>query len=84
MIYGITGSFASVFMLAKGYSNMHIGMMFAAAISAVLVVHSLIQPLLDSLAFRLGESGTDVNYGIGRAGGWILDASGAKALAFAA
>ena len=31
MIYGITGSFASVFMLAKGYNNMHIGMMFAAA-----------------------------------------------------
>lgn len=123
MIYGITGSFASVFMLAKGYNNMHIGIMFAAAnllalglqpfvadhmdrargikiidatvwmtilimltgvgyfffgngsfmlaaaIAAVLAIHSLIQPLLNSLAFRLGESGTDVNYGIGRAGG---------------
>ena len=31
MIYGITGSFASVFMLAKGYSNMHIGITMAAA-----------------------------------------------------
>ena len=123
MIYGITGSFASVFMLAKGYDNMHIGMtlaaanllalglqpfvadhmdrakgikiidasawmtllmmltcagyfvftgrsfMLAAAIAAVLAIHALLQPLLNSLAFRLGESGTDVNYGIGRAGG---------------
>ena len=123
MIYGITGSFASVFMLAKGYDNMHIGMtlaaanllalglqpfvadhmdrakgikiidasawmtllmmltcagyfvftgrsfMLAAAIAAVLAIHALLQPLLNSLAFRLGESGTNVNYGIGRAGG---------------
>lgn len=123
MIYGITGSFASVFMLAKGYDNMHIGLtlaaanllalgmqpfvadhmdkakgikiidatvwmtllmmltcvgyfvfagrsfMLAAAIAAVLAIHALLQPLLNSLAFRLGESGTDVNYGIGRAGG---------------
>ena len=123
MIYGITGSFASVFMLAKGYDNMHIGMtlaaanllalglqpfvadhmdrakgikiidamvwmillimltgagyfffgngsfLLAAAIAAVLAIHSLIQPLLNSLAFRLSESGADVNYGIGRAGG---------------
>ena len=123
MIYGITGSFASVFMLAKGYNNMHIGMtlaaanllalalqpfvadhmdrakgikiidasawmtllmmligagyfvfsggslLLAAAIAAILAVHALLQPLLNSLAFRLGESGTDVNYGIGRAGG---------------
>ena len=123
MIYGITGSFASVFMLAKGYDNMHIGItlaaanllalglqpfvadhmdrakgikiidasawmtllmmltcagyfvftgrsfMLAAAIAAVLAIHALLQPLLNSLAFRLGESGTNVNYGIGRAGG---------------
>lgn len=123
MIYGITGSFASVFMLAKGYDNMHIGMtlaaanllalglqpfvadhmdrakgikiidasawmtllmmltcagyfvftgrsfMLASAIAAVLAIHALLQPLLNSLAFRLGESGTNVNYGIGRAGG---------------
>ncbi|MBR2706600.1 MAG: MFS transporter [Mogibacterium sp.] len=123
MIYGITGSFASVFMLAKGYSNMHIGItmaaanllalglqpfvadhmdrakgikiidaivwmtvlmmltgmgyfafaggsfMLAAALAAVLAVHALIQPLLNSLAFRLSESGSEVSYGIGRAGG---------------
>ena len=123
MIYGITGSFASVFMLAKGYDNMHIGItlaaanllalglqpfvadhmdrakgikiidasvwmtclmmltcvgyfvfagrsfMLAAAIAAVLAIHALLQPLLNSLAFRLGESGSNVNYGIGRAGG---------------
>ena len=123
MIYGITGSFASVFMLAKGYNNMHIGMtlaaanllalalqpfvadhmdrakgikiidasawmtllmmligagyfvfsggslLLAAAIAAILAVHALLQPLLNSLAFRLSESGTNVNFGIGRAGG---------------
>ena len=125
MIYGITGSFASVFMLAKGYDNMHIGMtlaaanllalgmqpfvadhmdrakgikiidasawmtllmmltcagyfvfaarsfMLAVAIAVVLAVHALLQPLLNSLAFRLSESGTAVNFGIGRAGGSI-------------
>ena len=123
MIYGITGSFASVFMLAKGYDNMHIGMtlaaanllalglqpfvadhmdrakgikiidasvwmtflmmlicmgyfvfagrsfMLAAAIAAVLAIHALLQPLLNTLSFRLSESGTNVNFGIGRAGG---------------
>ena len=123
MIYGITGSFASVFMLAKGYDNMHIGMtlaaanllalglqpfvadhmdrakgikiidasvwmtllmmltgvgyfvfsggsfMLAAAIVAILAIHALLQPLLNSLAFRLSESGSEVNFGIGRAGG---------------
>ena len=123
MIYGITGSFASVFMLAKGYDNMQIGMtlaaanllalglqpfvadhmdkakgikiidasvwmtllmmltgagyfvfsggsfMLAAVIVAILAIHALLQPLLNSLAFRLGESGTNVNFGIGRAGG---------------
>ncbi len=123
MIYGITGSFASVFMLAKGYDNMHIGItlaaanllalglqpfvadhmdkakgiriidasvwmtmlmmltgvgyfvftggsfMLAAAIVAILAIHALLQPLLNSLAFRLSESGTNVNFGIGRAGG---------------
>ena len=123
MIYGIKGSFASVFMLAKGYDNMHIGMtlaaanllalalqpfvadhmdrakgikiidasvwmtllmmltgvsyfvfsggsfMLAAAIAILLAIHALLQPLLNSLAFRLSESGTEVNFGIGRAGG---------------
>ncbi len=123
MIYGIAGSFASVFMLAKGYDNMHIGMTLAAAnllalglqpfvadhmdkakgikiidasvwmtllmmltgagyfvfsggsfilaavIVLILAIHALLQPLLNSLAFRLSESGTEVNFGIGRAGG---------------
>ncbi len=123
MIYGITGSFASVFMLAKGYDNMHIGItlaaanllalglqpfvadhmdrakgikiidasvwmtflmmlicvgyfvfagrsfMLAAAIAAVLAIHALLQPLLNTLSFRLSECGTNVNFGIGRAGG---------------
>ena len=39
MIYGITGSFASVFMLAKGYSNMHIGITMAAANLLALGLH---------------------------------------------
>lgn len=123
MIYAITGSFASVFMLAKGYSNMHIGMtlaaanllalalqpfiadrmdrvrgikivdasawmtlvmmltgagyfiftggtlMLAAVIVLILAIHALIQPILNSLAFRLGECGTKVSFGIARAGG---------------
>ena len=123
MIYAIAGSFASVFMLAKGYNNMDIGMtlaaanllalglqpfvadhmdrakgikiidasvwmtvlmmltgagyfvfsggsfMLAAAIVVILAIHALLQPLLNSLTFRLSESGTEVNYGIGRAGG---------------
>jgi len=123
MIYGITGSFASVFMLAKGYDNMHIGLtlaaanllalvlqpfvsdhmdkakgiriidasvwmtllmmligtgyfvftggsfMLAAVIVLILAIHALLQPLLNALAFRLSESGTNVNFGIGRAGG---------------
>lgn len=123
MVYGIIGSFASVFMLAKGYDNMHIGMtlaaanllafvmqpfiadrmdtargiklidssvymtlammligagyfifaggsfMLAAAIVLILAVHALLQPGLNSLAFRLSKSGVDVSFGIGRAGG---------------
>ena len=123
MIYGIIGSFASVFMLAKGYDNMHIGMtlaaanliallmqpfvadrmdrvkgakiidasvrmtlvmmlvgagyfifpdgslMLAAVIALTLAVHALLQPVLNTLAFRLSESGSKVSYGIGRAGG---------------
>lgn len=123
MIYGITGSFASVFMLQKGYDNTHIGMTLAAAnllafllqplvadrmdriggtkimdasarmlfmmmITAVgyfvfpggsfmlaaiivlfLALHALLQPELNSLAFRLSRRGINVNFGIGRAGG---------------
>lgn len=123
MIYAIAGSFASVFMLAKGYNNMRIGMtlaaanllaiaiqpfiadrmdtiertklidalvlmtlfmmlagagyfmfaggsfMLAAAIALILAVHALIQPILNSLAFRLSGNGISVSFGIGRAGG---------------
>ena len=123
MIYAIAGSFASVFMLAKGYSNLYIGMTLAAAnivamglqpfiadhmdkakgvtlidtvawstlvimivgagyfffkggtfmlafvIMTVLAIHALLQPLLNTLAFRLSESGVNVSFGIGRAGG---------------
>lgn len=123
MIYAIAGSFASVFMLAKGYDNVHIGMtlaaanllalalqpyvadhmdrakgirlidaaawmtlimmiaavglfifgdgsfMLAAILAFVLAVHALAQPLLNSLGFRLSESGANVSFGIGRAGG---------------
>jgi PPP family 3-phenylpropionic acid transporter len=123
MIYAIAGSFASVFMLAKGYSNLHIGMtlaaanivamglqpfiadymdkakgvtiidtvawstlvmmmtcagyfifksgtfMLALAIVMVLAIHALLQPLLNTLAFRLSESGVNVSFGLGRAGG---------------
>jgi PPP family 3-phenylpropionic acid transporter len=43
--------------------------MLAAVIVAILAIHALLQPLLNSLAFRLSESGTNVNFGIGRAGG---------------
>lgn len=123
MIYAIAGSFASVFMLAKGYSNLHIGMTIAAAnfvavslqpfvadrmdrvrgitlidtlawltlgmmlagtgyfvfsggtfmlafvIVTVLAIHAVIQPLLNTLAFRLSECGVNVSFGVGRAGG---------------
>ena len=123
MIYAIAGSFASVFMLAKGYSNLHIGMTIAAAnivavglqpfvadrmdrvkgitlidtlvwltfiillagtgyfvfsggtfmlafvIVTVLAIHAMIQPLLNTLAFRLSECGVNVSFGVGRAGG---------------
>ena len=42
MIYGITGSFASVFMLAKGYTNTHIGLTLAAA----NIIGVLLQPVV--------------------------------------
>ena len=123
MIYAIAGSFASVFMLAKGYSNIHIGItiamanlvalllqpfiadrmdtvkgtrmidalaslalgmmltgigyfvfrggtfMLAFVIMVLLAFHAILQPLLNTLAFRLSESGVKVSFGIGRAGG---------------
>ncbi len=47
MIYAITGSFASVFMLAKGYSNTHIGMTLAAANLLALILQPFIADRAD-------------------------------------
>ncbi len=123
MIYAVVSSFASVFMLAKGYSNSQIGMTLAAAnilafvlqpliadftdrskkrgiigvteIMTVLLMvftlgmfvfkggtlalcvvfvlligfHTVLQPLFNSLAFKLEECGIPTNYGVARAGG---------------
>ena len=123
MIYGVVSSFASVFLLARGYSNSQIGLtlaagnilavvlqpliadladrsakagalgiadlmtvmmmiftvgMFAftgggAALCAVMVLligwHTSLQPLFNSLTFKLEESGIPVNFGIARSVG---------------
>lgn len=123
MIYAVVSSFASVFMLARGYSNSQIGITLAAAnvlafimqplvadftdrskrlgiigvteIMAVLMMiftvgmfafkggtvalcvvfvlliafHTVLQPLFNSLAFKLEECGIATNYGVARAGG---------------
>ena len=42
MIYAITGSFASIFLLEKGYDNMHIGMTLAAANLLALILQPFI------------------------------------------
>ena len=47
MIYAIAGSFASVFMLAKGYSNMQIGMTLAAANLVALALQPFIADHMD-------------------------------------
>lgn len=123
MIYGIVSSFASVFLLGRGYRNTEIGVILAAAnvvavvlqpliadladrskkisltgimqimtvmmmlmtvgmftmqrkslaLSLVFVLliawHTVIQPLLHSLNFKLEESGTHINFGIARSTG---------------
>jgi len=123
MIYAVVSSFASVFMLAKGYSNSQIGITLAAAnilafvmqpliadftdrskrlgiigvteiMTVMLMVftigmfvfkggtlalcvvfvlligfHTVLQPLFNSLAFKLEECGIPTNYGVARAGG---------------
>ncbi|MBR0127761.1 MAG: MFS transporter [Firmicutes bacterium] len=123
MIYAIISSFASVFMLARGYSNSQIGMTLAAAnilafimqpliadftdrskrlgiigvteiMTALMMIfaigmfvfkggtlalcvvfvlligfHTVLQPLFNSLAFKLEECGIPTNYGVARAGG---------------
>lgn len=123
IVYAVVSSFASVFMLAKGYTNSQIGITIAAAnilavvmqpliadfadrsrklgvmgtseimtvcmmvfavgmfafkggtaglcIVMVLLIgfHSVLQPLLNSLAFRLEECGVGINYGVARSVG---------------
>ncbi len=123
MIYAIVSSFASVFMLARGYSNSQIGITLASAnvlafimqpliadytdrskrlgiigvtelMTALMMVftigmfvfkggtvalcvvfvlliafHTVLQPLFNSLAFKLEECGLATNYGVARAGG---------------
>lgn len=51
MFYGVISSFASVFLLAKGFSNWHIGLVLAVA--NVLAV--VMQPLVADIADRSGR-----------------------------
>ena len=51
MLYGILSSFASVFLLSRGYSNSEIGVILAAANVAAVVL----QPLAADLADRSGR-----------------------------
>lgn len=123
VIYAVISSFASVFMLARGYSNSQIGITLAAANVLAVVLqpiiadiadrskrlgvlgtteimtvcmmiftvgmfafkggtvalclvfvlligfHSSLQPLFNSLAFRLEECGVAINFGIARSVG---------------
>ena len=123
MIYAVVGSFASVFMLAKGYSNAQIGVTLAVAnilavilqpaaadaadrskrlgvmgISTIMTImmmvfilgmfvfgggsimlsvtfvlliawHTALQPLFNSLTFKLEESGLPISFGIARSVG---------------
>ena len=123
VIYAVVSSFASVFMLAKGYTNSQIGITLAAAnvlavimqpliadfvdrskrldvigtteimtgcmmvftigmltfkggslglcVVFVLLIafHTVLQPLFNSLAFRLEEAGVGINFGIARSVG---------------
>lgn len=43
--------------------------MLAVSIVLVLAIHAVLQPLLNTLAFKLSECGIVVSFGIGRAGG---------------
>ncbi len=123
MVYGIVSSFASVFLLGRGYLNTEIGIILAVAnvvavviqpiiadfadrskkistigISQVMTImmmvmtvglfalqgksmalsvvfvlliawHTAVQPLINSLSFRLSESGVHINFGIARSVG---------------
>lgn len=123
MIYGVVSSFASVFLLAKGFSNSQIGITLAVAnvlavimqplvadfadrsgrigvigitqiMTAMMMVftlgmfvfngmtlglcivfvlliawHTVLQPLFNSLSFRLEETGVIINFGLARSVG---------------
>ena len=123
MIYAVVSSFASVFLLAKGYSNSSIGITLAvanilavimqpitanladqsskvgaigisAAMTGMMMIftigmfifggggvalcvtfalliawHTVLQPMFNSLTFKLEESGIAVNFGIARSAG---------------
>lgn len=123
MVYAVVGSFASVFLLARGYTNSEIGVILAVAnvvavvlqpmvadyadrskkvsltgliqimtilmlvlmtglfilqrktlaLSAVFLLllawHTSLQPLINSLSFKLEESGVKINFGVGRSMG---------------
>lgn len=123
MVYAVVGSFASVFLLARGYSNSEIGVILAAAnvvavvlqpmiadfadrskkVSLVGIIeimtiimlifmvglfvfqqkslalsviflmllawHTSLQPLINSLNFKLEESGLKINFGVARSMG---------------
>ena len=126
MIYGVICSFASAFLLSKGYSNSEIGIILAAAnvlsvvmqplvadfadrtkkfsliglsqlvtillmaltvglfvferktlaLSLIFVLliawHTTLQPLINSLSFKLNESGINVSFGIARSMGSLF------------
>lgn len=123
MVYAVVGSFASVFLLARGYSNSEIGVILAVAnvvavvlqpmvadfadrskkislvglieiMTIVMLVfmvalfvfqqkslalsviflmllawHTSLQPLINSLNFKLEESGLKINFGVARSMG---------------
>ena len=57
IIYAVVSSFASVFMLAKGYTNSQIGMTLAAANILAVIMQPLIADLVDR-SKRLDVIGT--------------------------
>lgn len=123
MVYAVVGSFASVFLLARGYTNSEIGVILAVAnvvavilqpmvadfadrskkislvgliqLMAIIMLvfmvglfvferksialsviflmlmawHTSLQPLINSLNFKLQESGVKINFGVGRSMG---------------
>ncbi len=123
MVYAVVGSFASVFLLARGYSNSEIGVILAVANIVAVVLqpmvadfadrskkvslvglieimtiimlvfmaglfvfqqkslalsviflmllawHTSLQPLINSLNFKLEESGLKINFGVARSMG---------------